>query len=201
MTGGRLIAVVGPSGVGKDSVLAGIAAQAPEMRLVRRVITRAPDLGGEVFDAMTPEAFAEAVAQGAFCLHWDAHGLRYGIPARVLDEVRTGMDCLANLSRSTLAEAAATFPRLLVLHITAAPEVLARRLADRGRESGDDIARRLRDAAKPLPPGLRTVTLSNDGPLPQTVARALAALRRGQPPDGATQDPAADKTARRDWRT
>lgn len=200
MSTGRLIAVVGPSGVGKDSVMAGIAARAPEIRLVRRAITRDADLGGEVFDAMTPETFARAVAQGAFCLHWDAHGLRYGIPAQVLETVRGGTDCLANLSRSALPRAAAVFPRLLVLNITAAPEVLALRLVDRGRESGDDIARRLRQAGKPLPPGLPTVTLCNDGPLPQTVARALAALRSGQAPDCTIQDPAA-MTAGRDPRT
>ncbi|MEM6634576.1 MAG: hypothetical protein AAF667_01675 [Pseudomonadota bacterium] len=36
MTQGRLIAVVGPSGVGKDSVMAGIKAAVPELHLVRR---------------------------------------------------------------------------------------------------------------------------------------------------------------------
>ena len=84
MNRGRLIAVVGPSGVGKDSVMAGLIAARPDMRLVRRTITRAPDLGGEDYDAVTPEAFAEAARNGAFCVHWSAHGLSYGIPADVL---------------------------------------------------------------------------------------------------------------------
>ena len=87
MSGGRLVAVVGPSGVGKDSVMAGIAAAAPGFRLVRRCITRAPGLGGEDYEPLTPAAFAARVASGGFCLHWEAHGLHYGIPAGVRDEL------------------------------------------------------------------------------------------------------------------
>ena len=52
-SGGRLIAVVGPSGVGKDSVMAGLHGAIPDLHLVRRVITRAPDLGGEDYDAVS----------------------------------------------------------------------------------------------------------------------------------------------------
>lgn len=177
MSGGRLVAVVGPSGVGKDSVMAGIAAAAPGFRLVRRCITRAPDLGGEDYEPLTPAAFAARVASGGFCLHWEAHGLHYGIPAGVRDELAAGTDCLANLSRSALPRAAQVFERLRVLHVTAAPEVLARRLAARGRESGPDIRNRLAQADKPLPPGLDVLRVSNDGALADTVAAALAALQ------------------------
>ncbi|MFC6760861.1 hypothetical protein ACFQFQ_17395 [Sulfitobacter porphyrae] len=41
MSAGRFIAVVGPSGVGKDSVMAGMVARARDLVAVRRVITRA----------------------------------------------------------------------------------------------------------------------------------------------------------------
>ena len=46
---GRFIAVVGPSGVGKDSVMQGMAARDPRIVLARRVITRPSDAGGEDF--------------------------------------------------------------------------------------------------------------------------------------------------------
>ena len=174
---GRLIAVVGPSGVGKDSVMAGMAAHDPRLRLVRRTITRAPDLGGEDYHPMDPQTFAEAAAGGAFALHWKAHGLSYGIPMQVLRDVQDGQHCLANLSRSALSQAAKVFPALIVLHITASPETLAQRLAARGRETADDIARRLQQAKKPLPAGLDIVTIANDGPLAETVAAACAALQ------------------------
>ncbi|MCM2561301.1 phosphonate metabolism protein/1,5-bisphosphokinase (PRPP-forming) PhnN [Lutimaribacter sp. EGI FJ00015] len=177
MSSGRLIAVVGPSGVGKDSVMAGLARACPALRLVRRTITRAPGLGGEEYDAVTPEAFDVMARAGAFCVHWSAHGLRYGIPADVLDDVRAGTDCLANFSRGALADAVQVFPALSVLNITASADTLAHRLAGRGREPQAEIAARLAQAEKPLPAGLAAITIRNDGPLDDTVARALAALQ------------------------
>ena len=176
MNPGCLIAVVGPSGVGKDSVMAGIAAARPEVRLVQRAITRAPGQGGEDYQALSQAAFDQAAAQGAFCLYWSAHGLSYGLPKDVQADVAAGRDCLANLSRSVLGKASEVFATLRVLHITASPEVLAQRLRDRGRETATDIKARLAQADKPLPEGLDVITLSNDGTLAETVSRALSAL-------------------------
>lgn len=177
MSEGRLIAVVGPSGVGKDSVMGGMVAARPGLRLVRRTITRAPGLGGEDCDAVTPEEFEAAARSGAFCIHWAAHGLRYGIPADVLGDTARGMDCLANFSRSALGRASEVFGRLVVLNITAAPETLAQRLAGRGRETPQEITARLARAEHPLPKGLPVTTIANDGALDETVRRALAALQ------------------------
>lgn len=177
MRRGRLIAVVGPSGVGKDTVIAGIAAALPGIGVVRRTITRAPDLGGEDYDAVSEDVFEAMVERGAFCLHWRSHGLRYGIPAEVLEAVQGGAQRIANLSRAALTEAAAIFPGLVVVNITASPEVLAKRLSRRGRETGAEIEARLVQAARSLPDGLDVITLNNDGPLEETVAHAVAALR------------------------
>lgn len=174
---GRLIAVVGPSGVGKDSVMAGIIAAEPSFSLVRRTITRAPDLGGEDYDPLTPEEFEKKVKAGAFCVHWGAHGLYYGIPDKALGDVRGGATCLANFSRRALPKAQAVFPALTVLSITASPETLAARLADRGRESAEEIARRLDRAREPLPRGLDVIQISNDGALEDTITAALEALQ------------------------
>ena len=99
---GRFIAIVGASGVGKDSVMAALAARDPRLRLVRRVITRPSDAGGEDFDGVTADAFHARAAQGDFALHWPAHGLHYAIPATVLDDLAAGRDMLANLSRAAL---------------------------------------------------------------------------------------------------
>lgn len=177
MKQGRLIAVVGASGVGKDSVMAGIHAALPRLHLVRRVITRAPQLGGEDHDAVTAPQFEDMVQNGAFAVHWDAHGLRYGIPVTVKYQLNKGTDCLANFSREVLSEANAIFPRLTVLNITARPEIRARRLAGRGRETQTEIAQRLARTAKPLPQELHVIEMPNDGPLAETVARAVAALQ------------------------
>ncbi|MGR3434498.1 MAG: phosphonate metabolism protein/1,5-bisphosphokinase (PRPP-forming) PhnN [Shimia sp.] len=172
---GRVVAVVGPSGVGKDSVMAGIAAAAPGWRIVRRTISQPPG-PGEAFDSVAPDAFEAMAARGAFCLHWGAHGLRYGIPASVLDRARAGQDFLVNLSRGVLAEAHALFPRFAILALTARPETLAARLGARGREGADDIAARLAREGATAPPGVPRTEIANDGPLDDTIARALTAL-------------------------
>lgn len=174
---GRLIAVVGPSGVGKDSVMDGVLAAHPHLHRTRRVITRAAKLGGEDYLAMTAQAFAATAQAGGFCLSWQAHGLQYGIPQTVLEEVRGGAQHMANLSRGVLHKADTHFPALLVLHITATPETLAARLAARGRESGAALLKRLSRTGATLPEGLDVIEISNDGPLADTIAAASAALQ------------------------
>lgn len=180
MTKGRFIAVVGPSGVGKDSVMAGIHKAMPDIHVVRRVITRSPELGGEVFEPVSEPEFHDLAKQGAFALHWGAHGLFYGIPTPVHDHLNNGTDCLANLSRKALNEAAQVFPTLLILNITAQPETLAKRLNERGRETAEQIRKRLAEADKPLPEHLPVFNLSNDGPLADTVTRATQIIRSAE---------------------
>ncbi|MDN3565499.1 phosphonate metabolism protein/1,5-bisphosphokinase (PRPP-forming) PhnN [Paeniroseomonas aquatica] len=169
-----LVAVVGPSGAGKDTLMAGARAALaddPRFRFVRRAITRPAEAGGEDHRALDRAGFAAERAAGGFALWWEAHGLLYGIPA----DLDARQASIANLSRGVLAEAAARFP-LRVLEITAPPEVLAARLAARGREDAADVAARLARQVG-LPPGLRVVRVLNDGPVEQGVARVVAALR------------------------
>ena len=169
----RLFAIVGPSGVGKDALLAGVLAARPDLRLVRRVITRTGHAGGEAHDGVTEAAFAARKAAGEFALDWRAHGLGYGIP---WDQLTGPDDILFNGSRAALPDAIARFPDLQVVLITAPDTVLATRLAARGREDAVGIARRLQRAGNGLPPGVAARLVVNDGTVAQGVARLLAAL-------------------------
>lgn len=173
---GRLIAVVGPSGVGKDTVMEALAAARPSLTLVRRVITRPSQAGGEKFEGVSVPDFEVRREEGAFALSWGAHGLFYGVPTTVDEILAGGQDALVNLSRGMLREAAGRFPGLIVLSLTASRDTLAARLAARGRETPEEIARRLDRAGAPLPPELTVVSMANDGPLAETVAQILAAL-------------------------
>jgi ribose 1,5-bisphosphokinase len=146
---GRLVLVVGPSGAGKDTLLAlAKAALAARHDIVfqRRVVTRASGQG-EDHDSLTPEAFAEVRRCGAFVLAWHAHGLDYGIPQRAMELVRDGRTVVCNASRSIATEARARFPGTSIVYITALSEIRARRLAARRRETtiAERIERELGD--------------------------------------------------------
>lgn len=173
-----LVAVVGPSGAGKDTLMgltrARLAGDA-RFRFVRRAITRPAEAGGEEHRALEVTAFEAEREAGRFALWWGAHGLFYGIPRDIEADLAARRVVVANLSRGVLAEAAARF-RLRVLMVTAPTSVLAARLAARGRESAEDIARRLaREAAAPA--GLDVVTVMNDATAEEGAAQVEAALR------------------------
>lgn len=166
---GRLIAVVGPSGVGKDSVMETVVANDTRLVLARRVITRPSEAGGEDFDGVSEAEFQRHVAACDFALHWSAHGLHYGIPRSVDASLAHGKDVLANLSRAVLLQAQARFPRFEVISLTATREVLAARLAIRGRETPAQISARLDRASPTFPAGIQVHNIDNSGPLDQTV--------------------------------
>ncbi|MBC2772541.1 phosphonate metabolism protein/1,5-bisphosphokinase (PRPP-forming) PhnN [Rhizobium sp. AQ_MP] len=165
---GAVIAVVGPSGVGKDSLMdfarkrfSGLT----DIHFVRRMITRPKDSIGEDHEPVTAETFETLARSGAFAVHWKAHGLGYGIPASVHDDLAAGHIVIVNGSRSALDAFRTAFPRLLVINVTAHPEVLAKRLSARGRETAADIEARLARATDPLPEDMHVVTIDNSGDL------------------------------------
>ncbi|MFZ1681384.1 MAG: phosphonate metabolism protein/1,5-bisphosphokinase (PRPP-forming) PhnN [Rhizobiaceae bacterium] len=186
-TPGRLFVLVGPSGSGKDSLIAWLKAAMPDrhpLRFVRRTITRPADAGGEDHQAMSPDDFEIARESGRFCLTWQAHGLSYGIPADLRDHVGNGGVALMNGSRHALDELFAAFPDASVLSIHVEPAELARRLAGRGREDAEAIAARLRRQDGGLGGWPVHAVIDNSGPLhvagqrlASLVADALAAQR------------------------
>ena len=173
-----LILVVGPSGAGKDTLLEAARrtlAGDPRFRFVRREITRPAIAGGEQHIALDPSAFAARRDAGAYALHWEAHGLGYGIPADIIDDLTAGRVVIASVSRTVLADAVGRFPAR-VLEVTAPASVLAERLRVRAREPEADIARRLARTV-PLPGAIETIVIMNDGTPEQGAARLIDALR------------------------
>ncbi len=170
----RLFLVVGPSGAGKDTLLAGVIAAEPRLHWARRVITRPESAGGEPFEGVTEAVFAQRLARGDFALQWRAHGLRYGVP---FAELPADRDVIVNGSRAAIPQALSAFPALKVIHITAPVAILADRLAARGRESRDEITARLSRADLSLPTGLPVIEIVNDASPETGAARLLQALR------------------------
>lgn len=143
---GVLVAVVGPSGVGKDSLIAYARARLSRERhvlFVRRVVTRPALAAAEDHDTLSAEAFLAARASGAFAVDWEAHGLRYGIPEEARRYVAGGGVAVVNGSRAALPAIRAAFGRVTVVHVSCRPDILAARLAARGRETGAEVRLRV----------------------------------------------------------
>lgn len=174
---GAIFAVVGPSGVGKDTLLKVAKREFPDLYLVRRVITRPEAAGGEAFESVSEDEFSRRMAVGDFALHWRAHGLGYGIPASVHEVLAGGGQVVFNGSRAMLRDAARVFPGLRVIHVTASEAVLAARLGARRRETEQDIAARLERAKLPLPEGLDISEIDNSGALEDAVAEMTRLLQ------------------------
>lgn len=171
---GLVIALVGPSGAGKDTLIDLVLPRIPQVQKVRRVITRRQDAGGETFDGVSLDAFNEMKANGSFCLSWEAHGHSYGVPAYVSEN--SGQTYLFNGARRALGEAESLFENFHVLEITASPEVLAERLAARGRETAEQIKERLSVQDWRVPDRFNPTIIDNSGDLATAEAALFDAL-------------------------
>jgi phosphonate metabolism protein PhnN/1,5-bisphosphokinase (PRPP-forming) len=173
-----LVLVVGPSGAGKDTLInAAKSALAGDARFVfpRRVVTRRAVAALEDHDSVTPEDFALRQANGAYALSWEAHGLRYGLPASIRDDIAAGRVVVMNGSRAMVGTARDTFPGTVVILVEASPEVRAQRLAGRGRETAAEVGERLkREVPADIPNAIR---VDNSGAVAAGISRFLAALR------------------------
>jgi ribose 1,5-bisphosphokinase len=178
---GSLVLVVGPSGVGKDTLIHG-ARQALDndkrFVFVRRLVTRPADAGGEEHDSLDWDTFAQMEAAGRFALSWEAHELRYALPLSVDTDLALGKIVVANVSRHVVAEARAKYPACAVLLITAEISCRAERLVRRGRENADQITSRLARESAPVPTGIDPIIIDNSGPLAIGVTAFVLALRR-----------------------
>jgi ribose 1,5-bisphosphokinase len=178
---GVFIAVVGPSGAGKDTIMAYAREQfvgEDSVEFVRRVITRPSDGATEDHDTLTEAAFIEAEARGAFALSWEAHGLRYGIPASVDATITEGRVAIANASRGAIPALRARYENVAVVEITARPEILAERLSARGRESREEVLARLARASAVELSGAGVSTIDNSGEKEIAGERFVAIIRK-----------------------
>jgi len=175
---GRLILVVGPSGAGKDTLLGfAKAACAEDANIVfpRRVVTREAT-SSEDNVALSPDEFRDALARGEFAMHWEAHGHSYALPRAIDDDIRTGRSVVVNVSRTVIETARRAYANVVVIAITAPPEVLAERIKMRARSSDGSSAERLGRTVDTAAPD---VTILNVG-RPEDHARRLVRAIKGE---------------------
>lgn len=166
--------LVGPSGAGKDTLLAAIAGDpvlSERMRIAKRYITRPVTTGGEQHRPLTVAEYQTMLSQNQFALAWTAHKTHYGIDRSIDQWLADGLAVMVNGSRAYLAEAQQRYAGLLPIWLTVRPELLRDRLRSRGRESEQQIEQRVQrnlqlEQQRPMDCRL----LDNSGSIDQTVA-------------------------------
>jgi len=180
------LALVGPSGSGKDSVLEKLRSR-HRFHLVVTATTRPPrpnEVDGRDYMFVSRERFLEWQAQGQLLEHAEIYGEWFGVPrAQVSEALASGLDVVLRINHVGAAAVRAAGPpggRLVVVVLQAESEVqLARRLVARGTESLEQIAGRLRQAQRDGPHMLRMadyVLVNREGGLEQCAAQLEAIM-------------------------
>lgn len=177
---GRLIYLIGASGVGKDSLLHAARNAHPEWLVAHRYLTRQSSADEDCV-ALSDAELAVRRELGLLCLDWRAHNLSYGVGVEVDAWLARGATVLLNGSRRALPKARDRFGEALVPVVVTAPsEVLRRRLVERGRESPEEVERRLerhREVERELIASFpRLARVDNSGRLEDSLAELTAVI-------------------------
>jgi ribose 1,5-bisphosphokinase len=173
----RLIYIMGPSGCGKDSLMAEARLRLPAEAPVvfgHRYITRPADAGGENHVALNRVEFQLRLTRGLFALSWESHGFAYGIGREIEIWMEAGLSVVVNGSRGALCKAVNAYPEMLPVLVEVPEQILRERLGARGREDAREIESRLTRARMTVTETPELVRFDNSGPLAE---RGLALAR------------------------
>lgn len=182
MSDGIFFFVVGPSGAGKDSLIDGARDVLSDFVFARRVVTRPHGSPGEDHEALDDTDFTRLDCQGEFLITWSAHGLRYGLRRDLLTALSQGRHVVANGSRAMIDMLSTRVPRLVVVEVSAPASVLAGRILARGRETPEEVEKRVTRQVEPTSADVEALKVLNDSTLEQGIERFVAALGRATQP-------------------
>ncbi len=176
---GTLFLVIGPSGVGKNSLISGARASSlgdEHTVFPRLYITQPEDVRGDAHIPLSAELFETMLARGDMLLEWRERKLRYGVPKAVAQHLERGRNVVVNVSRTVVDEARAHLSPVKVLYITVDEATLSQRLKARGRESNADIKLHVQRAHEYLISGDDVMMIDNSGDLAETLSSFIAAI-------------------------
>ena len=180
-----LVVVSGPSGVGKDAMLARVRELRPEVFWAITATTRAMRPGEEhgvhhLFH--TREEFLELLERGELLEHAEVYGNLYGVPkAPVREALAAGRDAIVRTDVQGAASIRALAPDALLIFVAPPSlEELERRLRSRDTESAEETALRvemsrqeMRDAA-----WFDAVVVNETGGLEDAAQEVMAVIER-----------------------
>ena len=147
--------VSGPSGSGKSTLVQKLL-ELPGTLFSISFTTRQPrptENPGKWYDFVTEAEFDRLVSEGAFLEYATVFGKhRYGTPRKWLDlAMERGMDLVLEIDVQGAASIRKQVPGAVSIFIVPpSRQELERRIRDRGQDSDDEIARRLRQARQEM---------------------------------------------------
>ncbi|MEI7832714.1 MAG: guanylate kinase [bacterium] len=154
-TYGSLIILAGPSGVGKNAVYSGAAAQLGDIYRSVSATTRAPrsaEVDGIDYLFISEDEYDLMLERDEFLEHAGVHGNRYGTPRQpVLEHLAQGIDVVLEIDVQGMHKVRRERPDVVKIFLAppSMPE-LERRLRERGTETDAAIIKRLRNARKEI---------------------------------------------------
>jgi guanylate kinase len=147
----RLTVLSGPSGVGKDAVLAAVRRRHPEVWVSTSVTTRAPrptETDGIEYHFVSRDRMAELIDAGELLEHADYAGNLYGTPRRpVLERLTEGRPAFLVIELQGMRQVRKLMPDAQFVFLAPPSfEELERRLVGRGTEPAEVVRQRLDQA-------------------------------------------------------
>lgn len=147
----RLTVLSGPSGVGKDAVLAAVRRRHPEVWVSTSVTTRPPrptETDGVEYHFVSRDRMAELIEAGELLEHADYAGNLYGTPRHpVLERLAGGRPAFLVIELQGMRQVRKLMPDAQFVFLAPPSfEELERRLVDRGTEPAEVIRQRLDQA-------------------------------------------------------
>ena len=178
-----LVVISGPSGVGKDAVLAGVRAAHPDAHFAVTVTTRPPrsrERDGDDYHFLSDEEYNRLLAEDGFLEHAAVYSHRYGVPkAQVREALARGQDVIVRVD----VQGASTIKRLApnAVFIFLAPaslEELEERLRRRNTEGQSALRLRLDTARREMAcqEGFDYVVINREGGLAEAISQILAII-------------------------
>jgi len=148
---GRLFTVSGPAGVGKGTIVKMAIEKDPTLFLSVSCTTRemlAGEEAGVTYHYISEEEFERMVREDEFFEWAHVHGHRYGTPRPPVDKaVEAGRNAILEIDVQGSAQIALKQPDSVRIFILPPDwDSLRERIVDRGRDTKDDIKRRMRNA-------------------------------------------------------
>lgn len=176
----RLFFLVGPSGVGKDTILSHFKKNQYSDRqplVAHRYITRPVRENDENHIELSSTDFNRRKQNGLFLFDWESHDKQYAIGREVRKWRKSGMNVIINGSREYLQQAREIYPPLVPIWLMVSEDIMRQRLIARGRESNEEIEARIQRSKElnDLKPN-DCVFINNDQTIEDTIGQIMALI-------------------------